>query len=32
MLVRLDPETKSISMLSLPRDLRVLIPGSATTR
>lgn len=25
-LVRLDPETKSISMLSLPRDLRVLIP------
>ena len=27
MLVRLDPETKSISMLSLPRDLRVDIPG-----
>ena len=27
MLVRLDPETKSISMLSLPRDLRVLIEG-----
>jgi LCP family protein required for cell wall assembly len=26
-LVRLDPETKSISMLSLPRDLRVDIPG-----
>ena len=25
-LVRLDPETKSISMFSLPRDLRVLIP------
>ncbi len=25
-LVRLDPETKSISMLSLPRDLRVYIP------
>lgn len=25
-LVRLDPETKSISMLSVPRDLRVLIP------
>jgi len=25
-LVRLDPQTKSISMLSLPRDLRVLIP------
>jgi LCP family protein required for cell wall assembly len=27
MLVRLDPETKSISMLSLPRDLRVDIDG-----
>ena len=27
MLVRLDPETKSISMLSLPRDLRVYIDG-----
>ena len=27
MLVRLDPETKSISMLSLPRDLQVEIPG-----
>ncbi len=27
MLVRLDPETKSISMLSLPRDLQVNIPG-----
>ena len=27
MLVRLDPETKSISMLSLPRDLQVDIPG-----
>ena len=27
MLVRLDPETKSISMLSLPRDLHVDIPG-----
>ena len=26
-LVRLDPATKSISMLSLPRDLRVDIPG-----
>jgi LCP family protein required for cell wall assembly len=26
MLVRLDPDTKSISMLSVPRDLRVLIP------
>ncbi len=27
LLVRLDPETKSISMLSLPRDLQVDIPG-----
>jgi LCP family protein required for cell wall assembly len=27
MLVRLDPQTKSISMLSLPRDLRVDVPG-----
>ena len=27
MLVRLDPQTKSISMLSLPRDLQVDIPG-----
>lgn len=27
MLVRLDPETRSISMLSLPRDLQVDIPG-----
>jgi polyisoprenyl-teichoic acid--peptidoglycan teichoic acid transferase len=26
-LVRLDPQTKSISMLSVPRDLRVDIPG-----
>ncbi len=26
-LVRLDPQTKSISMLSLPRDLQVDIPG-----
>ena len=26
-LIRLDPATKSISMLSLPRDLRVEIPG-----
>ncbi len=26
MLIRLDPQTKSITMLSLPRDLRVLIP------
>jgi LCP family protein required for cell wall assembly len=27
LLVRLDPDTKSISMLSLPRDLRVYIDG-----
>jgi LCP family protein required for cell wall assembly len=27
LLVRLDPETKSISMLSIPRDLQVEIPG-----
>ncbi len=27
LLVRLDPETRSISMLSLPRDLLVTIPG-----
>ena len=27
MLVRIDPSTKSISMLSIPRDLRVEIPG-----
>jgi LCP family protein required for cell wall assembly len=27
LLVRLDPATKSISMLSLPRDLRIDIPG-----
>jgi LCP family protein required for cell wall assembly len=27
LLVRLDPDSKSISMLSLPRDLRVEIPG-----
>ena len=26
-LVRLDPDTKSISMLSVPRDLRIDIPG-----
>lgn len=26
-LLRLDPETKSISMLSVPRDLRIEIPG-----
>ena len=27
LLVRLDPDTESISMLSIPRDLRVEIPG-----
>ncbi len=27
MLVRIDPRTRSISMLSIPRDLRVEIPG-----
>ena len=27
MLVRLDPATESISMLSVPRDLRIYIPG-----
>jgi LCP family protein required for cell wall assembly len=31
-LVRLDPRTKSISMLSIPRDLRVEIPGFGTDR
>ena len=31
-LVRLDPQTKSISMLSIPRDLRVEIPGYGTDR
>jgi LCP family protein required for cell wall assembly len=32
MLVRIDPGTKSISMLSIPRDLRVEIPGYGTDR
>jgi len=32
MLVRIDPGTKSISMLSIPRDLRVEIPGWGTDR
>jgi LCP family protein required for cell wall assembly len=32
MLVRLDPETKSISMLSLPRDLRVNVEGVGETK
>ncbi len=31
-LVRLDPDTKSISMLSVPRDLRVEIPGYGITK
>jgi LCP family protein required for cell wall assembly len=31
-LVRLDPRTKSISMLSIPRDLRVEIPGYGMDR
>jgi LCP family protein required for cell wall assembly len=31
-LVRLDPDTKSISMLSLPRDLRVEVPGVGFTK
>jgi LCP family protein required for cell wall assembly len=32
LLVRIDPRTKSISMLSVPRDLRVDIPGYGTDR
>jgi LCP family protein required for cell wall assembly len=32
MLLRIDPATKSISMLSIPRDLRVEIPGFGTDR
>ena len=32
MLLRIDPQTKSISMLSIPRDLRVQIPGFGTDR
>jgi LCP family protein required for cell wall assembly len=32
MLLRIDPVTKSISMLSIPRDLRVEIPGWGTDR
>lgn len=31
-LVRLDPKTKSISMLSLPRDLRVYVEGYGYTK
>lgn len=31
-LVRLDPATKSISMLSIPRDLRVEVPGYGVTK
>ena len=32
MLLRIDPASKSISMLSIPRDLRVEIPGFGTDR
>ncbi len=32
MLLRIDPRAKSISMLSIPRDLRVEIPGWGTDR
>jgi LCP family protein required for cell wall assembly len=32
MLLRIDPAAKSISMLSIPRDLRVEIPGFGTDR
>jgi LCP family protein required for cell wall assembly len=32
LLLRIDPRTKSISMLSVPRDLRVDIPGYGTDR
>jgi len=32
MLVRIDPANRSISMLSIPRDLRVEIPGWGTDR
>ena len=32
MVVRLDPQTGSISMLSVPRDLRVEIPGYGLTK
>ncbi len=32
MLLRIDPATRSISMLSIPRDLRVEIPGWGTDR
>lgn len=32
MLVRLDPETGSARMLSIPRDLRVEIPGQGTNK
>jgi LCP family protein required for cell wall assembly len=31
MLLRLDPEAKATTVLSLPRDLRVVIPGHGTT-
>ena len=32
MLIRIDPRTRSISMLSIPRDLRVEIPGWGADR
>jgi len=32
MLLRLDPKTKSVSILSVPRDLRVQIPGHGADR
>jgi len=32
LLMRLDPKTKSISMMSIPRDLRVNIPGHGVDR
>ncbi len=32
LLVRLDPQTRSISMLSVPRDLMVTIPGYGTNK
>ena len=32
MLVRLDPEKEAIAMMSLPRDLKVEIPGHGTDK
>ncbi len=31
-LVRLDPDKEATSVLSIPRDLKVNIPGTASTR